>query len=154
MFIPHTVEDREAMLDAIGVERMEDLFDAVPSRYRFPKLNLPDALTDMEAMLEMRDIAAVNETTQDLICFLGAGAYNHYSPPAVDSILRRGEFYTAYTPYQPEISQGTLQAIFDYQSLITSLTDMDVSNASHYDGATAVAEAVSLAYANYRGKRS
>ena len=154
MFIPHTVEEREAMLDAIGVERMEDLFDVVPAKYRFPKLNLPEALTDMEAMLEMRNIAAVNETTQDLICFLGAGAYNHYSPPAVDSILRRGEFYTAYTPYQPEISQGTLQAIFDYQSLVTSLTDMDVSNASHYDGATAVAEAVSLAYANFRGKRT
>jgi glycine dehydrogenase subunit 1 len=154
MFIPHTVEDREAMLDAIGVEQMEDLFDVVPAKYRYPKLNLPKALTDMEAMLELRDIAAVNETTQDLICFLGAGAYNHYSPPAVDAILRRGEFYTAYTPYQPEISQGTLQAIFDYQSLITSLTDMDVSNASHYDGATAVAEAVSLAYANFRGKRS
>ena len=95
MFIPHTVEEREAMLDAIGVERMEDLFDVVPAKYRFPKLNLPEALTDMEAMLEMRNIAAVNETTQDLICFLGAGAYNHYSPPAVDSILRRGEFYTA-----------------------------------------------------------
>jgi glycine dehydrogenase subunit 1 len=154
MFIPHTLEDRETMLDAVGVERVEDLFNAVPARYRFPNLNLPEALTEMEAMAEMRDIAAVNETTQDLICFLGAGAYNHYSPPAVDAILRRGEFYTAYTPYQPEISQGTLQAIFDYQSLITSLTDMDVSNASHYDGATAVAEAVSLAYANFRGKRT
>jgi glycine dehydrogenase subunit 1 len=154
MFIPHTQEDREAMLEAIGVERMEDLFEVVPAKYRFPKLNLPEALTEMEAMAEMRSIAAVNETTQDLICFLGAGAYNHYSPAAVDSILRRGEFYTAYTPYQPEISQGTLQAIFDYQSLITALTDMDVSNASHYDGATAVAEAVSLAHAHFRGKRN
>ena len=154
MFIPHTIEDREAMLDEIGVERMADLFDVVPAKHRFPELNLPEALTELEAMAELRDIAAVNESTQDLICFLGAGAYNHYSPAAVDAILRRGEFFTAYTPYQPEISQGTLQAIFDYQSLITSLTDMDVSNASHYDGATAVAEAVSMAYANFRGKRT
>ncbi|MDI6694823.1 MAG: aminomethyl-transferring glycine dehydrogenase subunit GcvPA [Anaerolineales bacterium] len=154
MFVPHTVEDREAMLQAIGVKRMEDLFQDVPAQYRFPQLDLPPALTEMEALQELREIASVNETTQDLVCFLGAGAYNHYVPAAVDSILRRGEFYTAYTPYQPEVSQGTLQAIFDYQSLITALTDMDVSNASHYDGATAVAEAVSMAYANFRGKRT
>ena len=154
MFIPHTADDRVTMLEAVGAKRIEDLFQSVPAKHRFPKLNLPEALTEMEAMAEMRNIAAVNETTQDLVCFLGAGAYNHYSPPAVDSVLRRGEFYTAYTPYQPEVSQGTLQAIFDYQSLITALTDMDVSNASHYDGATAVAEAVSLADANFRGKRT
>ncbi len=153
MFIPHTDEDREAMLHTIGVARLEDLFQAVPAKQRFPELNLPPALTEMEAMAEMRQIANVNESTQDLVCFLGAGAYNHYIPPVVDSLLRRGEFYTAYTPYQPEISQGTLQSIFDYQSLITALTGMDVSNASHYDGATAVAEAVSLAVAQFRGKR-
>ena len=105
-------------------------------------------------MAELREISNANDTVQDLVCFLGAGAYNHYSPPVIDSIIRRGEFYTAYTPYQPEVSQGTLQAIFDYQSLIAALTGMEVSNASHYDGATAVAEAVSLAYANFRGKRS
>ncbi len=153
MFIPHTDEDREAMLHTIGVARLEDLFQVIPAQHRFPDLNLPPALTEMEVMAEMRQISNVNETTQDLVSFLGAGAYNHYIPPAVDSILRRSEFYTAYTPYQPEISQGTLQAIFDYQSLITALTDMDVSNASHYDGATAVAEAVSLAIAQFRGKR-
>jgi glycine dehydrogenase subunit 1 len=105
-------------------------------------------------MAQMQDKAWANETTHDLSCFLGAGAYNHYVPAAVDSILRRGEFLTAYTPYQPELSQGTLQVIFEYQSLIAALTEMEVCNASHYDGATAVAEAVNMAYANFRGKRS
>ncbi|OGO27412.1 MAG: glycine dehydrogenase (aminomethyl-transferring) [Chloroflexi bacterium RBG_16_54_18] len=154
MYIPHTKEDREAMLQTVGVKRIEDLFQVVPAAHRFPELKLPSALTEMEVMSEMKDIAAANESVQDLVCFLGAGAYNHYIPPVVDAILRRGEFYTAYTPYQPEISQGTLQAIFDYQSLVTALTGMEVSNASHYDGATAVAEAVSMAYANFRGKRN
>ncbi len=154
MFIPHTDADREAMLRTIGLKRLDDMFRDVPAKHRFPKLDLPPALTEMETMAELEDIAAANDTARDLICFLGAGAYNHYSPPAVDFILRRGEFYTAYTPYQPEVSQGTLQAIFDYQSLIAALTGMEVSNASHYDGATAVAEAVSMAMANFRGKRT
>ena len=154
MYIPHTDEDREAMLRTIGVGSLEDLFQDVPTEHRFPKLDLPAALTEMEVQAEMRNLASANETVRDLVCFLGAGAYNHYIPAAVDSILRRGEFYTAYTPYQPEISQGTLQAIFDYQSLIAALTGMEVCNASHYDGATAVAEAVSMAYAHFRGKRS
>jgi glycine dehydrogenase subunit 1 len=154
MFIPHTDADREAMLRTIGVEKLEDLFLVVPEKYRFPELDLPPALTEMEVMAQMQDMAWANETTHDLSCFLGAGAYNHYVPAAVDSILRRGEFLTAYTPYQPELSQGTLQVIFEYQSLIAALTEMEVCNASHYDGATAVAEAVNMAYANFRGKRS
>lgn len=154
MFIPHTENEKEEMLGMIGIKQIEDLFKVIPSPYRFPKLDLPDSLTEMEAMAEMQSLSWANESTQDLICFLGAGAYHHYIPPAVDSIIRRGEFYTAYTPYQPEVSQGTLQAIFDYQSLIAALTGMDVSNASHYDGATAVAEAVSMAIANFRGKKN
>jgi glycine cleavage system P protein (glycine dehydrogenase) subunit 1 len=153
MFIPHTDTDREEMLHTIGINSIDDLFLDVPTAYRFPDLDLPPALTEMEVVADLEDLAQGNESVRDLTCFLGAGAYYHYIPAAVDQILRRGEFYTAYTPYQPEISQGTLRAIFDYQSLITALTGMDVSNASHYDGATAAAEAVTLAYAQFRGKR-
>jgi len=142
------------MLKTIGVEKVEDLFKVVPEKNRFPDLNLPRALSEMEAATELDSIASANATTRDFISFLGAGAYQHYIPAAVDNLLQRGEFYTAYTPYQPEISQGTLQAIFEFQSLISLLTGMDVSNASHYDGATAAAEAVILAYNNFRGKRS
>ncbi len=154
MFIPHTEAEREAMLGTIGIKRIEQLFEDVPAAHRFPELDLPPMLTEMEVLSEMQSIANLNETVQDLISFLGAGAYSHYIPAAVDAVLRRGEFYTAYTPYQPEVSQGTLQAIFDYQSLIAALTGMEVSNASHYDGAAAVAEAVSMAVAQFRGKRS
>jgi len=154
MFLPHTESERKEMLTAIGVNSLEELFTSIPPKYRFPNLNLPSALTEMEVQQVLAEYAADNESLQDMICFLGAGAYNHYIPAAVDSILQRGEFYTAYTPYQPEVSQGTLQAIFDYQSLITALTGMEVSNASHYDGATAVAEAVTMAHAHFRGKRN
>ncbi len=153
MFIPHTPADRQAMLKKIGVESLEDLFQVVPEKVRFPELRLPPAASEMEALDEMQGLSNANETARDLISFLGAGAYNHYIPAAVDAIIRRGEFLTAYTPYQPEISQGTLQAIYEYQSLIAALTGMEVANASHYDGATAVAEAVNMAYANFRGKR-
>jgi len=154
-YIPHSPNEREAMLNTIGVKSLEDLFKDIPARHRFPKLDLPPALTEMEAAAELSEISIGNENLRtDLVSFLGAGAYNHYIPAAVDQILRRGEFYTAYTPYQPEISQGTLQAIFEYQSLMCALTGMEVSYASHYDGATAVAESVNMAYAQYRGKRT
>src|SRR4030067_1392113 len=154
MYIPHTDSDRKDMVQTVGVGSLEESFQDVPAAQRFPKLDLPPALTEMEILAELQDLANDNDTARDLVCFLGAGAYNHYIPAAVDAILRRGEFYTAYTPYQPEISQGTLQAIFEYQSLIAGLTAMEVSNASHYDGATAVAEAVNMAYHNFRGKRT
>jgi glycine dehydrogenase subunit 1 len=154
-YIPISPKERDAMLETVGVKKLEDLFDDVPEKHRFPKLDLPPALTEMEAAAELAAIAAGNETVgDDLVSFLGAGMYNHYIPAVVDHILRRGEFYTAYTPYQPEISQGTLQGIFEYQSLISALTGMDVSNASHYDGATAAAEAINLAWAVFRGKRT
>jgi glycine dehydrogenase subunit 1 len=154
-YIPHSPKERDAMLAAIGVKSLEDLFKDIPGKHRFPKLDLPPALTEMEAAAELGELSNGNENIRtDLVSFLGAGAYHHYIPAAVDHILRRGEFYTAYTPYQPEISQGTLQAIFEYQSLICTLTGMEVSNASHYDGATAVAEAANMAYAHFRGKRN
>ena len=153
-YIPISPRERESMLETIGVKSLDDLFEDVPVKHRFPQLDLPPALTEMEALLQLSEVANANENVRsDLISFLGAGMYHHYIPSVVDHMLRRGEFYTAYTPYQPEISQGTLQGIFEYQSLMSALTGMDVSNASHYDGATATAEAVSLAYAQFRGKR-
>jgi glycine dehydrogenase subunit 1 len=153
-YIPISPKERDAMLETIGVKKLDDLFDAVPAKHRFPDLNLPPALTEMEAAAELGELAAANESTRELVSFLGAGMYNHYIPSVVDHVLRRGEFYTAYTPYQPEISQGTLQGIFEYQSLMSALTGMEVSNASHYDGATAAAEAVNLAWAQFRSKRT
>jgi len=153
-YIPISPNERDAMLKTVGVKSLDDLFDAIPKKHRFPELDLPPALTEMEAASLLSEMANTNENVREhMISFLGAGAYNHYVPAVVDHMLRRGEFYTAYTPYQPEISQGTLQAIFEYQSLMTNLTGMEVSNASHYDGATATAEAMNLAFAQFRGKR-
>ena len=153
MFHPHTQADLDHMLATIGVAGIEELFENVPADSRFPALDIPPALSEMEAMAELTALAARNQAAGELDVFLGAGAYQHYIPAAVDALIQRGEFLTAYTPYQPEVSQGTLQAIFEYQSMVAALTGMDVSNASHYDGATAIAEAVNMAYAVFRGKR-
>lgn len=152
-YIPHTDAERLEMLKTIGVQKMEDLFRDVPEAVRFPRLDLPPAVSEMEVMWELQNIASANVNTSDFSCFLGAGAYNHYIPTTVNYVLSRGEFYTAYTPYQPEISQGTLQAMFEYQSMMCALTGMEVSNASHYDGATALAEGVMMAVAVSRGDR-
>lgn len=152
-FIPHTNIDRQAMLDEIGVEQISDLFHDIPPDKRYVTFELPDSLSEMEAEWELGSLAAANVDATNYACFLGAGAYNHYVPSVVDYVLQRGEFYSAYTPYQPEISQGTLQAIFEYQSMICALTGLDVSNASHYDGATSLAEAVIMALNVQRGKR-
>ncbi|MBN1200310.1 MAG: aminomethyl-transferring glycine dehydrogenase subunit GcvPA [Anaerolineae bacterium] len=153
-YIPHTDADREAMLKAIGVESLDDLFDAVPTGQRFPRLDLPAPLSEPEAAWEVGGLAASNVAAQDYAIFLGAGVYNHFIPSVINHILLRGEFYTAYTPYQPEMSQGTLQAIYEYQSMMCALTGMEAANASHYDGATSLAEAVTMARAHFRGKRS
>lgn len=144
-YIPHTELDRQQMLSAIGVTTIEELFEAVPATHRFPKLNLPPALSEMEIIAEMSALADANEHAGDFALFRGAGAYHHFSPSAVNHLLLRGEFYTAYTPYQPEVSQGTLQAVYEYQSMMCALTGMDAANASHYDGATSLAEAVTVA---------
>jgi glycine dehydrogenase subunit 1 len=153
-YIPHTDADREAMLKAIGVDSLDALFDRVPEEQRFPRLDLPAGLSEMEVAWEMGGLAESNVAAHHYAMFLGAGAYNHFIPSVVNHILLRGEFYTAYTPYQPELSQGTLQAIFEYQSMMAMLTGMEAANASHYDGATSLAEAVTLANTFYRGKRT
>lgn len=152
-YIPHTDVERQQMLAAIGVPTIEDLFEAVPSSHRFPKLDLPAGLSEMEIAAEMQALAEANESAADFAIFRGAGAYHHFIPSAVNHILMRGEYYTAYTPYQPEVSQGTLQAIFEYQSMIAALTGMDAANASHYDGGTSLAEAVTVALEATRHKR-
>ena len=153
-YIPITDADRAEMLRAIGVERVAELFAAVPEQVRFPELDLPRPLSEIDLRRELNSRAGANAHGSSHRMFLGAGAYNHFVPAAVDQILRRGEFYTAYTPYQPEVSQGTLQAIFEYQSLVCALTDMDVANASHYDGGTALAEAAIMAVAALRNRRT
>jgi glycine dehydrogenase subunit 1 len=115
-----------------------------PATHRFPKLDMPEALSEYEIVAEMQALAEANEHAGDFALFRGAGAYHHYIPSVVNHMLMRGEFYTAYTPYQPEVSQGTLQATYEYQSMMCALTDMDAANASHYDGATSLAEAVTV----------
>src|SRR5215510_7629389 len=152
-YIPHTDADRAAMLAAVGVDTLDGLFDAVPQENRFPRLDLPKPMSEMEVLWEMQALANANAAANEYAMFLGAGAYNHYIPSAVNHMLLRGEFYTAYTPYQPEMSQGTLQVIFEYQSMICALTGMDAANASHYDGATSLAEAVTVAVTYHKNKR-
>ena len=153
-YIPHTDLERQQMLAAIGVPTIEDLFEAVPSKYRFPALDLPEPMTEMEVISELRALSEADDNAQDFALFRGAGAYHHYTPSAVNHMLLRGEFLTAYTPYQPEVSQGTLQAIFEFQTMISQLTGMDGANASHYDGATSLAEAVTVSLEAARHKRN
>ena len=152
-YISLTEAERAEMLQAIGVATTADLFADVPADKRFPELRLPAPMSEPELVRELLAMSATNAHAHSHSIFLGAGAYNHFVPAAVDQILRRGEFYTAYTPYQPEISQGTLQATFEYQSLICSLTGMEIANASHYDGATAIAEAAIMALNVVRNRR-
>ena len=152
-YIPHTESETEAMLAEIGVDSIDTLFEAVPAAHRFPRLNLPPPMSEMEVAAEMLALSEANDHAQDYAIFRGAGAYHHFIPSVVNHMLLRGEFYTAYTPYQPEISQGTLQATYEYQSMMCALTGMDAANASHYDGATSLAEAVTVALEVTRHKR-
>ncbi|MDP3768815.1 MAG: aminomethyl-transferring glycine dehydrogenase subunit GcvPA [Dehalococcoidia bacterium] len=142
-YIPLTDEDRRQMLATVGVATTDELFAEIPAGHRDPQLDLPPALSEPELMRELSELAARN--AHELPSFLGAGAYRHFIPSVVDHIIRRGEYLTAYTPYQPEISQGTLQSIFEFQSLVCELTGMDVANAGMYDGASALAEACLMA---------
>jgi glycine dehydrogenase subunit 1 len=152
-YVPLTDADRKEMLKAIGVSSMADLFTDVPEKHRYPLIELSPPLSEMQVLRELRQLSERNVDLEHSVSFLGAGAYQHYVPSIVNHITSRSEFYTAYTPYQPEISQGTLQATFEYQSMICALTGLEVANASHYDGATALAEAVLMAYNVLRGKR-
>ena len=151
-FIPHTEKDTEEMLKAIGAPDMDALFDEIPADLLIDSLDgIPQALNEMQIVRLMRDRAARDGTP---LCFIGAGAYEHHIPTAVWDIATRGEYYSAYTPYQAEASQGTLQTIYEYQTMITELTGLDVSNASLYDGASALAEAALMAVRSNRKNKS
>jgi len=143
-FIPHTEQDIREMLETIGVQNVDQLFAGIPDNLQLGNkhLDLPPALSEIEVISALRQIQMRNPDPEETSSFLGAGAYRHYSPAVIASLIQRGEFSTSYTPYQAEVSQGTLQAIFEFQTMITMLTGMDVANASMYDGASALAEAV------------
>jgi glycine dehydrogenase subunit 1 len=145
-YIPNASEDVQEMLAAVGVDSIDRLFDTIPDEVKLTELlNVPGPWSEIEARRWFRELAAKNHTAVDHISFLGGGAYTHYQPACIDQLLLRSEFLTAYTPYQPEVSQGTLQSIFEYQTHQSMLTGLDVANASMYDGSTALCEAVLLA---------
>lgn len=146
-YIANTKKDQEEMLKTIGFEKLEDLFSHIPSDLLVDKLDLPESKSELEVSRIISNMANKNKTTEELVCFLGAGAYDHYIPSAVSRTIGRAEFYTAYTPYQPEMSQGTLQSVFEYQTMISELAGMDVATISMYDGSTAMAEAAIMAIA-------
>src|SRR6266699_2299115 len=145
-YLSLTERDREEMLAAIGVNSVAELFRDIPTGVRFEReLDLEPALSEQELSRHLGELAARNVDTSRELSFLGAGIYDHYVPAVVDTVLQRGELLTAYTPYQPEMSQGVLQAIFEYQTAVCELTGMDVSNASGYDGTTVAADACFVA---------
>ncbi|MBS0208613.1 MAG: aminomethyl-transferring glycine dehydrogenase subunit GcvPA [Planctomycetes bacterium] len=147
-YILNTTAEQQAMLAAIGAKSIDELFAMIPADCQLNRpLDLPPALTEQELTAHMQQLAGRNVSCQQSVCFLGGGSYDHFIPAAVDALASRGEFFTSYTPYQPEVSQGNLQVFFEYQSLITRLTGMDVSNASLYDGGSAAAEAVLMSLA-------
>jgi len=145
-YLPNTDADRNAMLREIGASSADELFQDVPAQFRNVQFKLPPPLSELELKEELRQLASRNASLDDYACFLGAGYYRHFVPSVVAHITSRSEFYTAYTPYQAEASQGTLQATYEYQSLVCQLTGMEVSNAGMYDGSTAAAEAALMAH--------
>ncbi len=150
-YTPHTERDIQHMCNVIGVSSTGDLYAPVPKSLRLKDLNLPPGISEMEAVAFVQSLA--DRARETSVSFLGGGAYDHFSPSVVDALISRGEFFTAYTPYQPEVSQGTLRAIFEFQSMICELTGMEVANASMYDGASALAEAVLMAVRMNNGAR-
>lgn len=153
-YAPHTAAEVAAMLETIGAASVDDLFADVPHGYRFPRLDLPEGLSEPEVAALFRRRAAANGAADTHSCFLGAGAYHHYTPALIPHLLFRSESYTAYTPYQPEVSQGTLQTIFEFQTMVARLFGMEVANASLYDGSTALAEAALMAARLRAGRRT
>jgi glycine dehydrogenase subunit 1 len=153
-YIPSSPEERRRLLSAIGLESSEQLFDSIPAEFRLKRsLELPEPMSESDLTTHLRGLSRRNLDPHDSAVFLGAGAYHHFIPAVVDHLISRSEFYSSYTPYQPEFSQGTLQAIFEFQTLICQLTSMDVANASLYDGASALAEGMMLACRATRRKR-
>ncbi|WP_028274449.1 aminomethyl-transferring glycine dehydrogenase subunit GcvPA [Atopococcus tabaci] len=145
-YLPDTEKDRQEMMEAIGISSVEELFSEIPEAVRLREaIRVPDVMSETELMKQLKQLAEKNHTAEDYPIFLGAGVYDHYIPSVVDAVTSRSEFLTAYTPYQPEASQGELQALFEFQSMICELTGMDVSNSSLYDGFTSLGEACNLA---------
>jgi glycine cleavage system P protein (glycine dehydrogenase) subunit 1 len=152
-YVQITAKQREEMLKAVGASRIDDLLKQVPDQFRLNEpLKVPEPMDELSLRSHLANLAAQNQSTDQQVCFLGAGSYDHFIPTVVDHLAMKGEFLTAYTPYQAEASQGSLQAFFEFQTLVCQLTGMEVSNASLYEGATALAEAAMMAF-NVTGKR-
>jgi glycine dehydrogenase subunit 1 len=152
-FAPHTDDDVRAMLATLGLSHLDELFTDIPANVRLDRLlDIPVGVSEMELVADMRELAARDRNLDEIVCFAGGGAYDHYVPSVVWALAGRSEFYTSYTPYQPELSQGVLQTLFEFQSMICELTGLEVSNASLYDGATALVEAVNMARGHGRDR--
>lgn len=152
-FSPHTEDEIREMLELVGRSSIDELFEQIPASVRLDRpLAIPDGVSEMELATDLRILAGRNRSAEDLVCFAGGGAYDHYVPSVVWALAGRSEFYTSYTPYQPELSQGVLQVLFEYQSMICELTGLEVSNASLYDGATALVEAVHMTFGRGRNR--
>ncbi|MFT5365988.1 MAG: glycine dehydrogenase subunit 1, partial [Candidatus Latescibacterota bacterium] len=152
-YTPHTDADVQHMLQTIGLDSTDDLFKPIPESLRLKALDLAPGISEMEVLQVVDGLAAQIAAQAPALSFLGGGAYDHFSPTVVDAMISRGEFFTAYTPYQPEVSQGTLRAIFEFQTMMCELTGMEAANASMYDGSSALAEAVLMSVRINGGSR-
>jgi len=153
-YIPNTSETEKKILEVLGIKSFDELISNIPEKFKDFDINLPEKLSEYEVSKLLSELAAKNKNTEENLSFLGGGAYDHFIPSAIGALISRSEIYTAYTPYQPEVSQGTLQTIYEFQSMVCELFNMDVSNASMYDGATAIAEAAIMALSHVRKKNT